>query len=191
MKSSLASGACLVLLGASSVVFAHQKSKPDLLKGWTSETFALPPSFAPELPKGSESLRFAPGWRKPGDPGFWSYAFVLTLEEAAPDKGRLDNLLEMYYNGILKSFAKDAGKDISPVRIKVTSVAKGKFEGKMHATDAFATFKPVEVRLVIQSVSLGKKCSSVRVQLSPQPKGHAIWKSLSAAIDAILAQKKS
>ncbi|HLO96959.1 MAG TPA: hypothetical protein VK171_00075, partial [Fimbriimonas sp.] len=190
LRSALGPYICVAILAATSAASASQKKYIDLLKGWTAETFGLPPSFAPELPKGSETLRFAPGWRKPGDWGFWSYAFVMSLEETTPDKKRIADLLEKYYNGILTMFAKDAGKDISktPVRVELTSTAKGKYEGKMKAIDAFATFKPVEIRFVIESVPMGKSRSSLRVQLSPQPKKHPIWMSLSAAIADILDQ---
>lgn len=170
-----------------------QKSKQISLEGWPSETFALPPAFAPKMPKGTESLRFAPGWRKAGDEGFWSYAFVMWIEEPLPSIRRIDTLLETYYNGLLTMFAKGEGKDISgtPVRVDVSRKGPGKFEAKMRAIDAFATFKPISIRFEIESVALGPKRSALRIKLSPQPKDHAIWMSLDAAIADILAKNKA
>lgn len=74
-------------------VVVHQ---PDAvsLDAWQAETFALPPAFAPELPAGAESLRFAPGWRDPSAENFWSYAFVMWIDEPAPDAARIGDLLE-------------------------------------------------------------------------------------------------
>lgn len=106
---------------------------------------------------------------------------------------RIDTLLETYYNGLLMMFAKGEGKDISgtPVRIDVTRKGAGRFEAKMRATDAFATFKPISIRFEIESVALGPKRSSLRIKLSPKPKDHGIWKYLDAAIADILAKNKS
>jgi hypothetical protein len=169
------------------------KAKPSFLDGWSKETFPLPPDFAPKLPKGTESLRFPPGWRKPGDEGFWSYAFVMWIEESTPTKRRIEGLLETYYNGLLTMFAQAKKKDISsfPVRITVTRKGRGKYEAHMLAMDAFATFKPIKVRLDIESAALGRNRSTLQIKLSPQPRNHPIWKSLEVATADILARNQS
>lgn len=184
---------CIARQGAAMESPQAGKSKPISLEGWPTETFPLPPSFAPKFPKGTESLRFAPGWRKPGDQGFWSYTFVMWIDETTPSKRRIKSLLETYYNGLLASFARGKEKDISisPVRIDVTQKSPRKYEAKMHAIDAFATFKAIDIRFEIESVALGRKRSSLRVRLSPQPKKHPIWKSLEAATADIVARNKS
>lgn len=163
--------------------------KPFLV-GWTAETFSLPPEFAPTMPKGTESLRFAPGWRSPEKEDYWSYAFVMWIDERVPDKGRISTLLESYYNGLLTAFAQGDGQDISatPVQIDIAQSFPGQFKANMRAADAFGTYKPITVHFEIKSVSLGSKRSSLHVKVSTQPKEHAIWKSLEAAIDDILAK---
>jgi hypothetical protein len=161
------------------------------LEGWPAETFGLPPDFAPGLPSGVESLRFAPGWRTPGAEDFWSYAFVMWINEPEPDAARIDELLEMYYNGLMTSFAAAAGHDISstPVRVDVVPTAPNRYEARMHLIDAFATFKPMDLRVVVETAAEPSPetdaRSIVRIQLSPQPPDHAIWRSLQAAIASI------
>lgn len=175
----------------------HAQPVPISLEGWASETFALPPGFAPDLPTGSESLRFAPGWRTPEAEGFWSYAFIMSIDEPTPDAARLRVLLEKYYNGLMATFA--AGQTthpnppLSPARIDIHPTAANRYEATMHVTDAFATFKPITLRLLIESSphpasSTANKSaprSLVRVQLSPQPPTHPIWRSLDAALASI------
>src|SRR6185436_16865111 len=52
-------------------------------KDWKHETFALPPDFAPEFPwKGTEDLRFMPGFSTPAAPDYWSYDLVWWLDQA-------------------------------------------------------------------------------------------------------------
>ncbi|MFG0258992.1 MAG: hypothetical protein ACF8LK_01460 [Phycisphaerales bacterium JB041] len=158
------------------------------LEGWPAETFPLPPSFAPELPTGRESLRFAPGWRDPSTEDFWSYAFVMWIDEPEPDAARVEILLESYYNGLMNAFAGD--KDIShtPARVAVTRTGPNRFDATMHLIDAFATFKPMDLRLKVVTDAGSDQDSMLQVRLSPQPETHRIWVDLQTAIDTILSQ---
>ena len=160
------------------------------LEGWQSETFPLPPGFAPELPSGTESLRFAPGWRDPAAEGFWSYAFVMWINEPAPDAARIDDLLEKYYNGLMSSFAAGSNKDISgtPARVDVLRTAPNRYEARMHLIDAFATFEPIDLRVLVDAAAETDARAVLRIRVSPQPKEHAIWRSLDAAIADILSR---
>ncbi len=162
----------------------------NLLEGWPEEVFDLPPGFAPDLPKGTESLRFAPGWRDPNSEEFWSYAFVMWIDEPVPDIERVDELVEIYYSGLMNVFAGNRGKDIShdPVRVEVKQVGPNQYEAEMHLIDAFATFEPKDIRVLIETEADDEGHSFVHIQVSQQPEGHEIWKSLEAAIDWIRAQ---
>jgi hypothetical protein len=170
---------------------AEAVDQPDAvsLEGWQAETFALPPGFAPELPTGTESLRFAPGWRDPSAEGFWSYAFVMWIDEPVPDAARIDDLLEKYYNGLMTAFAAGKGKDISstPARVDVVGArtSPNHYEARMHLIDAFATFEPIDLRVLIDTVAETDARSIVRIQISPQSQEHPIWRSLNAAIASI------
>lgn len=156
------------------------------LEGWQSETFPLPPDFAPDLPTGTESLRFAPGWRNPDAEGFWSYAFVIWIDEPTPNAARIDTLLEKYYTGLMRAFAGDKDISATPVQVDVRQTAPNHYEAKMHLTDAFATFKPIDINIKIETAAETNQRSSLRIQISRQPKDHGIWRSLQAAIEDIL-----
>jgi hypothetical protein len=73
--------------------------------GWRTETFAFPIEFAPALHhRGVEELRFAPGMFEPGSPGYWSYAFVWRLDDAAElTPEALAAELTAYYVGLEKA----------------------------------------------------------------------------------------
>lgn len=181
--------ACAARTAAPASEPAHQRETVSL-EGWQTETFPLPPSFAPTLPTGVETLRFSPGWRSPDAGGFWSYAFVMWIDEPSPDAARLEDLLEKYYSGLMNSFAADRGKDISgtPTRVDVVRTAPNRYEASMHLIDAFATFKPIDLRVVIDAIPETDTRTSLSIQVSPQPKEHAIWRSLQAAIADILSR---
>lgn len=161
----------------------------DSIKGWTAETLALPPGFAPELPTGHESLRFAPGWRDPRSENFWSYAFVMWINESAPDAARVKELLEKYYDGLMSSFAAGKNKDTggTPARIEMVRTETNRFEAKVHVIDAFATFEPIDLRMVVDSIAETDERAALHIQVSPQPKEHAIWRSLEEAIASIVS----
>lgn len=183
---------------------SHAKPAPTLsLKGWASETIALPPDFAPELPSGSESLLFAPGWRNPDAEGFWSYAFVMSIDEPVPDASRLRALLERYYNGLMAAFAEGqaAGKSkqLTPVSVEIVPTGPNRYSASMRLTDAFATFRPIKLRVLIDTVprphlaphsaqstdTPATPRSLVRIRLSPQPPEHPIWQALDVALESI------
>ncbi len=155
--------------------------------GWPEETFPLPPGFAPGLATGVESLRFTPGWRNPDSEDFWSYAFIMWVDEPAPDIKRVGELVDGYYDGLMSVFARNAGQDIGndPAEVAVEQIGLNLFEVDMYVVDAFATFDQIPVRVVVEVVAEADAKSSVRVQLSPQPPEHGVWRSLEAAIASI------
>lgn len=160
------------------------------LEDWATETFALPPSFAPQLPSGAESLLFAPGWRDPESENFWSYAFVMSMNESVRDEQQITEILADYYNGLMSVFASNRNKGdlIKPVRIELVRVQADHYEATIHLVDAFATFKPVVIQVVAKAVAETERHSFVQIQVSKQPLGHEIWKSLDKAIERIQAQ---
>ena len=162
---------------------------PISLEGWPSETFALPPGFAPELPAGSESLLFAPGWRDSTSEDFWSYAFVMQIDEPVPNAPRVEELLELYYAGLMTAFARGDFVDTigDSVNVELVSGRPNHFEAEMHLIDAFSTFEPIGLRVLIDTFPDTNERSSVHIRVSAQPKEHEIWRSLEAAIASILA----
>jgi hypothetical protein len=77
--------------------------------GWGSETFPLPPAFAPEISyNGIEDIRFSPGWAKSGSDQYWSYAFLWLVEgKHSLTVEKLSNYLAAYYKGIYTVNLKD------------------------------------------------------------------------------------
>lgn len=163
-------------------------AEPVSLEDWTSESFALPPGFAPQLPTGGESLRFSPGWRTPGSEGFWSYAFIMWIDEPAPSAARLCELVKAYYTGLMDAFTEGTGRDTAPVTLDLQRTSPNRYEGRMRLIDAFATFEPIDLRLVIDCVAQADARSTLAVRISPQPKEHPIWRSLEAAIADIMTR---
>lgn len=162
----------------------------DPLKDWPEETFPLPPGFAPDLPTGSESLLFHPNWRKPNTEEYWSYAFVMSIDEPAPDTERIDELLETYYTGLMSAFGvqKGTGKEAGSeqAQVEVTQSSPNHYTATMSLIDGFATFEPITINLKINTKAQPDNHALVSVQLSKQPTDHPVWKSLQAAIDRIM-----
>jgi len=159
----------------------------DPFKDWPSEVLSMPPSFAPSLPIGTESLRFAPGWRNSDSDEFWSYGFVMWMDEPMPDIARIEELLDDYFDGLMARFSrgKEAELGDDSVQVEVTRIAPGEFKAVMHLIDAFATFEPMDIRVRVSSSTDSLDRTTLRVRLSPQPDGHPIWESLEAAVAAI------
>jgi hypothetical protein len=106
--------------------------------GWKSETIPFPLDFAPSLAhRGVEELRFAPGMFDPAAPGYWSYAFVWRVEDAAAlDAKQLGDELTAYFRGLLAAVDKDlAGRSDE---IAVTATGSGRhFDLTARVVDAF------------------------------------------------------
>jgi len=180
----LVAAACATRSQESDETAAVHEPEPVSVEGWASETIPLPPGFAPGLPTGTEVLRFSPGFRDPVAGDFWSYAFVMWIDEAAPDVTRLDEMLEEYYDGLISAVAAGSEEDVGsdPAQVEVTRVAANMFEAKMQLIDAFTTFEPVDLILRIEAIAESDRRTVLQIQASPQPTNHEIWRSLKAAI---------
>ncbi|MCA9303616.1 MAG: hypothetical protein KC996_05810 [Phycisphaerales bacterium] len=160
---------------------------PVLPEDWLSETIDFPPGFAPDLPTGKEDLRFPPGWRKPDSEEFWSYAIVMTLDEPTPGTNRIEEILDLYYDGLMSAFGvgRDSNEPIDPAQIKVKQTSANHYEAAMHIIDGFATFKPINIRIKLITESKSDNRSIVKLRVSPQPDEHKIWAALQAGIEQI------
>ncbi len=165
---------------------AHE-SDPVSVDDWPSETIMLPPGFAPEMPTGKEMLLFAPGWRDSDADEFWSYAFVMWIDEPAPDAARIDELLESYYDGLMSALGieEEIEKDNGPAQVEVVRTGSNKFEATIRLIDGLTTLKPLDLHAMIETDNESENRTILRVKVSPQPKAHKIWRSLNSAIEAI------
>eukprot|EP00913_Durusdinium_trenchii_P006249 g5861.t1 len=160
------------------------------VEDWIPETIELPPGFAPDWPAGTEMLLFPPGWRDPGSEAFWSYAIVAWIDEPQPDGDRVAELVESYYNGLMSAFGVGReGRAHLPVRVELETAGERAYRGTMRLTDGFATFKPIEVSLRIETRPVDGGRSAISLRASPQGDAHAIWEALGNAVEHIRVQR--
>jgi hypothetical protein len=117
------------------------------LAGFRGETIPFPLDFAPGVAhRGTEELRFAPGFFDPAAPGYWSYAFVWRTEDAAAlDAAGVGAELTAYFRGLID--AVDEAKAITDRgAIVVRATATGaRFTLTAHVFDAFKTKLPLDL----------------------------------------------
>ena len=152
---------------------------------WARETILLPPGFAPDFPSGIEELRFAPGWRDPASENFWSYAIVLRIDEAVPSTARLEELVAIYYTGLMDAFGVGRGSDALPneVEVDLRAIDATRHRGTMELVDGFATFARMKIRLQVETRPHGDAASILEFRVSAQDFDHAVWEDLDAAVD--------
>ena len=187
--SMIAALSALFLVSDSGAETAPDTPEPDpvWIEDWASETIDLPPDFAPDMPAGVEKLRFAPGWRDPDSENFWSYVIVMWIDEPIADSQRVTELLEIYYDGLLSVFAhKKFGEvSIKPAQVVTQRIGPNRFKARMHLIDAFATFEPIELSVLVETAVVSEASSTVRIRVSSQPTEHRIWESMEAAVHEI------
>jgi hypothetical protein len=156
--------------------------------GWKTETIPFPLDFAPSLSyRGTEELRFAPGFFKQGAEGFWSYAFVWYLEGDVPFTAAvLAQNLETYFNGLAKAVEKPGVYDATTAAVharfeedKQGNRGSTHYEGTVDTYDAFATHARVTLHArvdVLRCATEGR--TAVLFRASPQPPDHALWGEL-------------
>jgi hypothetical protein len=194
--------ALLALLGWSVACEAPPSKQPDAAvavptlqwpvpAGWKHETFALPPEFAPEFPyRGTEDLRFMPGWSSPTAPDFWSYDFVWLLDERPQfDATSLAAALTTYFRGLCSAVGGAKYQfDASRYRADLTAVpgsAPPRIAGQVFTYDAFQTALPLTLNVEAELRSypeIGR--FAVVVALSPKDATDPVWKELRATAAA-------
>ncbi len=152
---------------------------------WRSEIIELPPEFAPGMPAGVEELRFAPGMFDPTADDYWSYAFVLDLDEPRLDTTALARLLEQYYDGLISLVAasNELELDGEPATVALTRADDAHFAATVSLVDAFVTGEEIELSMDLVLEPRADDAPGVRVLVmaSPQPRSHSIWTELLAA----------
>jgi hypothetical protein len=184
---------------------ANESFEWPVAEGWRKETIPFPLEFAKELPfSGVEEIRFAPGMFKPGEDGFWSYAFVWWLD-GRPQLGaaELESALRRYFAGLITDVAKEKAYPIDPARFTASlHVMPGSterightvqaFAGTVDSYDPFATGKPIVLNLdvwVWDCAEAGKR--TVMVLASPKPANAPIWSALRARRDEFKCHRSS
>jgi hypothetical protein len=155
--------------------------------GWKHETFALPPDFAPMFPfRGSEDLRFMPGFSSPDAPDFWSYDFVWWLDERPRfDATKIAAALTAYFHGLCTAVgASKYAMDPSRYRadlIVVPGSAPPRMAGQVFTYDPFQTGLPLILNVEVEMRSCpGTGRTAIVVALSPKDPSDGVWKELRA-----------
>ena len=158
-------------------------------KPWRPETNKLPPAFAPRMPVGVEELRFAPGMFTVGAPDYWSYVFVLRLRDKFAGTDRLTKLIEHYYVGLISTVAANRERDLTraPAKVSLEALGKNRYRAKIDLIDVFVTGKPVLLNLDLSLVDRNDG-TYVLVAASPQPRTHAIWRSMAHLLKKLAAK---
>lgn len=204
---------CLWMFGALSVAAepdstttkspAAKATELSAPNGWTGETIALPPGFAPEMKlKGTEHVRFAPGMMKADSDSFFCYAFVFELEQqpALTEAVMKEEFLK-YYRGLCKAVLRGKIPEVDPAaftlelqRDKTGTAAPSDpktadqpvvYKGTLDWVEPFATKKPQKLNLEIQTGSRNDR-NYVFVCVSPQARESPIWKQLHGIRDDYL-----
>ncbi len=175
----------LIGLGCS----AQPSATSEIIKapaGWTSESFVLPPSFAPDFAvSGVEEVRFAPGWDDPAGARFWTYTFAWYLDgDANLTEQRLEKLVEDYFSGLTKSVGRD--NEIAPEKIVAAkaqfaatpaSPDQDNFRGTVEFLDVFFTRNQVKLNAKVKANYCPELDKHLMVfSFSPRAFEDNIWK---------------
>ncbi len=174
-----------------SLAAQEHNHNPELLKepaGWEFERFSLPPSFAPGITyKGAEELRFAPGMFKKDSAAYFTYAFVVQLDNIITvSQNDIRDYLFNYYKGLCNVTAQDRKLVIDTTQI--TATVEKKKGTPAHETiynaslDIFGVFDdgaPVKLNMEVKVLTnVATKKTYLVIITSPREKTDAVWKPL-------------
>ena len=168
-----------------------QAHKPELLKepaNWEFERFNLPPAFAPAITyKGAEELRFAPGMFNKDYTNYFTYAFVVQIDDVkAISEAEVHHYLLNYYRGLCRVTAQDRKLIIDTTQIAV-AVEKQKgppsgetvYNATANIFGVFADGAPVKLNIEVKVLTDAlHKRTYLFILASPRGKNDAIWKTL-------------
>lgn len=148
---------------------------------WRKETIAFPLSFAPSISyKGTEYVRFAPGWGKQDSEEYFSLAFLWYLDEDPKlSNNTLESKLESYFNGLMEVVSKSNSENIIESKAFFEKIDDQSYAGKIITYDAFTTKREVTLNIVTtynSCKSLNKHL--VLFRISPQQIDHPVWDKL-------------
>ena len=181
----------LVFLAASCVQPQPEETEMEVatfeLDDWNREEIALPPQFAPNLPAGKEVLLFAPGMFDADSEDFWSYVFLMQIQENSMSNQRMVEIFELYFDGLIASVAEgrdeEVGKD--PAQVYMQVLGHGVYEMQIDLIDAFVTMEPLSLHLSVEVLPDESGTSLLRVMVSPMPKEHKVWSQLDHALRSL------
>ncbi|WP_298319355.1 hypothetical protein [uncultured Aquimarina sp.] len=156
-------------------------SAPD---NWRKETIKFPLSFAPSLSyKGTEYVRFAPGWSKQDSKEYFSYAFLWYLDEDPKlSTSTLESELEIYFNGLVQAVSEPNSPSLDNIpkaKAFFEQIDNHSYAGKVLTYDPFTTKKGVNLNIIVTYTPCEKIDEHLVVfRISPQQIDHPVWDKL-------------
>ena len=158
---------------------------------WEFERFNLPPEFAPGITyRGAEELRFAPGMFNKDSSNYFTYIFVVQIDDVvAISQTEIHEYLLNYYRGLCRVTARDRKLTVDTTQIAVAvekqkglSPGESIFNATTKIFGVFADGAPVKLNMEVQ-VFLDKprKRTYLFILASPLEKSDVIWKTLFGA----------
>ncbi|UII81721.1 hypothetical protein [Flagellimonas sp. CMM7] len=179
-----------------------QESTPIILngpEGWNYEKIDFPLDFAPSLPyEGFEELRFAPGMFDTSSSTYFTYLFVLSIQnkEEFP-QSELKTLLSEYYKGLCNAVAtpKKMAIDTSQIKVRLKNLKKPSSQAKSYSVqidffDPFTNGQKILLNMELEVIP-DKQTKGVHILsiVSPQSNESVVWKELYSAKEKIKLQK--
>lgn len=157
---------------------------------WTTETFPIPITFAPSIAyKGSEEVRFAPGWGNVSSNEYWTYAFLWNVEgKPTIDSQIIKTNLTAYYSGLINSNIEKRQiprsliftPDISIEKIATEYQDDATYTGTIHMLD-YMTQNPITFNCIIHVRLCDDKDNTfIFHEISPKPLTDTTWKTMNS-----------
>ncbi|HED36125.1 MAG TPA: hypothetical protein ENJ08_18170 [Gammaproteobacteria bacterium] len=164
--------------------------------GWEGGIFDVPTWFAKDmLYTGREVIRFHDGFYDEQSTGFWTYAFVLLVEQTeAPTTQALIEETGRYFTGLARVLGDSKDPSWPRDKIRVKPVSERKFDGstkrvsqnfQLEVFDSFTTGKPVILNAKITSWLCSDNYRAIHYALSPHVLTHPIWEKLDKEVAAV------
>ncbi len=155
---------------------------------WQGGNFSIPPWFAEDLNySGHEVLHFHPDYYNFGTEGFWSYNFVLVVNETKiPTTEEIIEETKLYFVGLGRTLGDKKDSMLSINSIDVNSTGDWASEGDkrfqeytLKAYDSWETGKPIVLNVRVTTwLCKSKKHRVIMYAVSPQNYDHKLWQQL-------------
>lgn len=159
------------------------------LSQWATELIQFPPSFAPTMPAGRESLLFAPGWRTEGSGEVWAYVLLMEIEQPNLDAGGIAHIFDLYYDGLMGSVARNNKPFTIPedaAQVTIESLGNNHYAGQIQTFDSFKDGSPLTLNFLVTAEYPNPNSTLLKVQASPETPGqNPVWAKLQQAIDSL------
>ncbi|KAA1240352.1 hypothetical protein [Aquimarina sp. RZ0] len=155
-------------------------------ENWRKETFDFPLAFAPSLThKGTEYVRFTPGWSEQDSKDFFSYVFLWDIDKNPRLSARmLETEMEVYFDGIMHNISKKNSKhlqEIPKAKAFFEKLNEHSYVGKILTYDAFFTKKEISLTITVEYIPCDiLKKQLVLFKISPQQINHPVWNKLNS-----------